>query len=146
MVLSGPASSVPVSDYSRTAWCLNEEVVILREPFVRRKPLPGAYCSSSLCLFFSDHERPEGKGRSSCSVCRISYRELVVKGPIDPVSAREGHMRGACYGSWGDREWQQREERCDGEQRSGYEPGTAIEGHRVRRLADDTQDPRGDPA
>src|SRR5438132_9152203 len=143
MVVSGPASSVPVNDYSRTAWCLIEEVVMLRELFVRRKRLPGAYCSSSLCLFFSGHERAEGKGRSSRGVCRISYRELIVKGQIDPVSTREGHMRGACYGSWGDREWQQREERRDGKQRSGYESGTAIEGHRVRRLADDTQDPRG---
>ena len=54
-------ASVPVSDYSRTAWCLIEEVVMLRELFVRRKPLPGANGSSSLCLFFSGHERAERK-------------------------------------------------------------------------------------
>src|SRR5260370_24539521 len=110
-VLPGRGSSVPVSDYNRTTWCLNEEAVILREPLVRRNPLPGERSSSSLCLFFSGHERPEGKGRISRSACRISYGELVVKGPIDPVSAREGHMRDACYGNWGDREWQQGEER-----------------------------------
>src|SRR5258708_12689297 len=81
-VLSGPASSVPVSDYNRTTWCLNEEAVILREPLVRRNPLPGDRSSSSLCLFFSGHERPEGKARLSRLPCPFSSATLSAQRPI----------------------------------------------------------------
>ena len=48
-----------ILDYSRTARHPNEEVVILRELFVRRKPLTGMRSFPSLCLFLLGRERPE---------------------------------------------------------------------------------------
>jgi hypothetical protein len=57
----GRSASIPILDYSRTGRYLNEEVVILRELFVKRKPLTGVRSFPALCLFFLGRERPEGK-------------------------------------------------------------------------------------
>jgi hypothetical protein len=91
-VLSGPGSSIPVSDYSRTAWCLNEEVVILREAETSsRRVLLLVSLPILLGPRKTGRERPDFP-----SACRTYYRKIVVKGTIDLVNAREGHMRGAC--------------------------------------------------
>jgi hypothetical protein len=57
----GRSASIPILDYSRTGRYLNEEVVILRELFVKRKPFSGVRSFPSLCLFFLGRERSEGK-------------------------------------------------------------------------------------
>jgi hypothetical protein len=59
----GQSAPIPPLDYSRTALGQNEEVVIPRELFVRRKPLPGV-CSSSVSLPILPGRRKTGKERA----------------------------------------------------------------------------------
>src|SRR5450755_166644 len=55
------------TDYSRNACLLNEKVVILREPFVKRTPYsrPSLVCASSPPLAYSSRSAKEWKGTLS---------------------------------------------------------------------------------
>jgi hypothetical protein len=57
----------PSTDYSRTVWRLNEEVVILRELFVKRISCsrPSRVCNFFLSLAFSSWTPKERKGATS---------------------------------------------------------------------------------
>ncbi len=57
----------PSTDYSRTVWRLNEEVVILRELFVKRISCsrPSRVCSFFLSVAFSSWTPKERKGATS---------------------------------------------------------------------------------
>ena len=60
------------------------------------------------------------------------------------VSADEEHMRQACYGSRGDREWRRGGKKELSEKEDKLAAATAD--HRAGRLTGVAQDPRGHPA
>jgi hypothetical protein len=110
LALSFQGQRVSILDYSRTARYPNEEVVILRELFVRRKPLTGVRSFPPILL----GPRKTGRERPDFPIgCRTPHRECLVKMPVNLVNAREEDMRGACYGSCGEQERQLREERAE---------------------------------
>jgi twitching motility two-component system response regulator PilG len=88
LYFQGHSTSIPISNYSRTAWCLNEKVVILRDLFVKRKPLTCVRSSPSICLFFSGGERSmEGQLRVMVLDTSPTARKI-----LEVILRREGHQ------------------------------------------------------
>ena len=90
-----------ILDYSRTACWLNEKGVILRELFVRRKPLTGALLPIALPILLGPRKtgktrfpRPAERDGWPHSGRRAQHRECLVKIPVNLVNACEEDMRG----------------------------------------------------